>query len=104
MTFLGFISYKSDEKTHEHFFALDKKKHTFDSLEIDIERNTLGKNFESIKVLLRPKKAIVLNKFWLQKEFHFSAENRILCNGFQSWTETDEYQINHKIERPRKAL
>ncbi len=104
MTFLGFISYKSDEKTQEHFFALDKKTHTFDSLEIDIERNKLDESFEAIKILLRPKKTIVLNKFWLQNEFHFSAENRILCNGFQSWTETDEYEINHKIEWPRKAL
>ncbi|MGB1207328.1 MAG: glycoside hydrolase family 36 protein, partial [Chitinophagales bacterium] len=106
MTFLGFISYKCGEKIQEHFFSLEQKTHTFDSLQIEIEINELDEDFNVFKIILRPdtEKNISLNKFWLQSEFHFSAENRILCNGFQSWTETDEFEIDHKIERPRKAL
>ncbi len=74
------------------------KMSSFDELYVDfnIEETT---NFLRIKLTIHPKESIVLKDLELKKVRNYLLHERIFCNGFQSWTESKEFDINETIPK-----
>ena len=60
-----------------------------------------SKNFDFVESLVvSPKKEITLNRAMLCFELNYKEVKRIFGNGFQSWSESREYNLEEKILQP----
>lgn len=68
------------------------------SLEFLLEEVQDDKRYQ---VLLTPKTTVVLLEFSIQVHVDYTPYRTILCNGFQSWTETRLYEKEERIKQQR---
>ncbi len=61
-----------------------------------------GDNHQRITMTIHPKQDIVLHKVELVFKGHYQSEDRIFCNGFQSWSESREYSFAEGIPPLRR--
>lgn len=61
-----------------------------------------AEHFQRISLTIHPKTAIVLKRVELQFKNVYQAGERIFCNGFQSWSESREYEQTEHIPRLRR--
>lgn len=73
----------------------------FDELYVDFKEVDQG-DFRTFHLAIHPKQPIQLKKISLvfQQVYSQNDNTRILCNGFQSWSESREVYLNEKIRRP----
>jgi len=70
--------------------------------EVYFDYKTVNQNgAEKISLFIHPKQTIQLAKITLEISYNFTTSDKLLCNGFQSWSETKTYTINEKIPRLR---
>lgn len=86
---------KYDQQTIE---LTPNKMSFFDELYIDYKIEQQA-NYQRIQLIIHPKQDLVLQDVVLHFQFDFQATDRIFCNGFQSWSESREMQINERIPR-----
>jgi alpha-galactosidase len=70
----------------------------FDELYVDFKRVDHG-NYQTYHLAIHPKKTIQIKKLSLvfNHDYLLSNDPRIFCNGYQSWSESREYQIKEKL-------
>lgn len=56
-----------------------------------------------LKVIIRPKTPLTILSARIEKEWRFSKNDRILLNGYQSWTDTRELTIKDRMHGLRRA-
>ncbi len=61
-------------------------------------------NTSKISLFIHPKEKIKLSKVVIEIPFNFQATDKVLGNGFQSWSETRTYGIQDKIPQLRKIV
>ena len=54
-------------------------------------------NYERLQITAHPKQPIVLNRVEMLIDNDYEPEDRIFCNGWQSWTESREYNLDETI-------
>lgn len=91
MSFTATLSY--NEKT----VVLEPGKMTFfEELYVDYKIENKN-NSMRIQLMIHPKEEITLKTLKLVKKHPFHSQEKIFCNGFQSSSESKEYEINEKI-------
>ncbi len=55
-----------------------------------------------LSLFIHPKQSIQVDKVIVEIPYHFQPSDKILCNGFQSWSETKTYSPSEKIPQLRK--
>jgi alpha-galactosidase len=68
-----------------------------EDLELKAEKTTKNGNGR-LKITLYPKRKIVAQKFELEMEWAYQHEDKLFCNGYQSWTDSKEFRIWEKME------
>ena len=68
----------------------------FDELYVDVKW-IKEKDHQRLKIEIHPKETIVLKDLLIQIPFPFKRTDRVFCNGFQSWSESWEFEITEKI-------
>ena len=71
---------------------------SFDELYVDFNVEETDK-YLRIKLTVHPKKSIVLKDLALKKTRNYLLHERIFCNGFQSWSESREFDIKESIPK-----
>ncbi len=94
MNFRGFINYTVNNKNHKHAFKLDVATHEFEGVQVKVRQEFEHYQHGRISISLHPSQKITLQSLQIQSRFIFKNEQRLFCNGYQSWTDTDEYEIN----------
>ena len=79
----------------------------FEELYVDFKIEDLPthkglKTAQRIQLTIHPKQDIVLQNIDIQYHRAFEAQERVFCNGFQSWTESREYHQEESIPTLRK--
>ncbi len=57
---------------------------------------------QRIQLTLHPKTPILLEGISIEFSQNYTSKDRVFCNGFQSWTESREYETQESIEGLRK--
>lgn len=52
-----------------------------------------------VKIALVPEAPVTIKEAFLEINYRFTGDDRIYCNGFQSWTESREYYPNEKMKK-----
>ncbi len=93
-----------DQSFHTNTNILDTNKDQRDQLVSHIELKQLDdKNQETIlKVELNLPPNSSLHRVYLELPFDFSPNDRILANGFQSWTETKSFKTTETLKAVKK--
>ena len=52
-----------------------------------------------VKIALQPEAPLTIKEAWLDVNYRFTGNDRIFCNGFQSWTESREFYPNEKMKK-----
>ena len=84
-----------DDQTVEFPF---NKMTFFDELYVDFKQVDKG-NYQTYHLAIHPKQPIQIKKLSLvfNHAFLSSEDPRIFCNGYQSWSESREYQLGEEI-------
>ena len=77
------------------------KKSFFDELYVDfsIEQTAGGERYQ---LMIHPKQDVTLKGLSLYFSYAYTAKDKIFCNGYQSWSESREYQVGEQIPRLRR--
>ncbi len=86
-----YFSYKQNQKTKNIAVDLEKKGFENEDLNIVIESNE-----NKFKAILKPKSELEIEKFYLIINNEFKRDERILINGYQTWSETKEYKCHER--------
>jgi len=70
----------------------------FDELYVDYKMVQKG-TYIRFTMTVHPKQDIVLQNIALQFDKQYSSQDRIFCNGFQSWSESREYNLNEQLPK-----
>lgn len=89
------VSLTFDDKTVPLPFG---KMSSFEELYVDFDVEKTDHYFR-IKLTIHPKKNIVLKDLVLKRSRNYLLHERIFCNGFQSWSESREFDINERIPK-----
>jgi len=68
----------------------------FDALYFDYKVEAEG-NLKRVNLFIHPKEKIILSKVVIEIPYIFQAQDRVYCNGFQSWSHSKMYSTNDKI-------
>jgi len=68
-----------------------------EDLEIKAEKQTKNGNGR-LQLYLHPKRELSIRKFELELEWAYQQEDKLFCNGYQSWTDSKEFRIWEKME------
>ncbi len=60
------------------------------------------KQASKLSLFLHPKQSIKLSRVVVEIPYSFTADDKLFCNGFQSWSESKLYTIDQKIPRLRR--
>jgi alpha-galactosidase len=52
-----------------------------------------------LKVMIEPESPIQITEAYLNINYRFTTDDRVFCNGFQSWTESREFYPNEKMKK-----
>ena len=96
MKFNGAYLFVDDE---QHSLRLGKKDF-FETLYTDFAFEKTD-TFDRLVLQLHPKRDVQLQALYLEYDFPFKSGDRIFCNGFQSWTESREYELNERLPHLR---
>ena len=93
----GRLSYQVDGNPHFFNFPMTDGRHTFEQGTIIVKKIAQNEG-EHIQIWLVPQQDMVLRSCELfLKKIPFSPHSRIFCNGFQSWTQSREWQPDYRI-------
>ncbi|MFW5799447.1 MAG: glycoside hydrolase family 36 protein [Spirochaetota bacterium] len=92
----GYIKYRLNEQNIETSFDIGKI-YKDDNITVTFD---IGKN--RIAVNIKPKQEIIINKLWLEEEIIYDTSDKIFLNGYQSWTDSREFEIDEKIPKLSK--
>ncbi len=59
---------------------------------------------KQISIFLQPESEITLEELFIEEELIFNKTDKVFLNGYQSWTESREYNINEKMPGLNKLL
>lgn len=93
--FVFFLSVSADGKNSGHMF--------FDSTEEDLFSVSVENDGERLKVTINPKRPITIESARIEKAWACTKKDRILLNGYQSWTDTRELTRNDRMYGLRRA-
>ncbi|MFT5763454.1 MAG: alpha-galactosidase [Saprospiraceae bacterium] len=91
MTFLTTLTYNDKTVT-----LVPGKMTFFEELYVDYKIES-KLNSSRIQLMIHPKEQIVLKALKLVRKRSFASEEKVFCNGFQSWSESREYSLKEKI-------
>lgn len=74
------------------------KSHEFKNSDYQITCLKQGKRFT---YKITSKEAITLKSFKLYQEFHYLKDDKVFVNGYQSWTDSREFNINESLHKIR---
>ena len=63
-----------------------------DDFTLDVKQDENG-----LKITLNPKTDIRIQKFFVTRDYAFSADSKFFANGFQSWTDTKEFSKTDRM-------
>jgi alpha-galactosidase len=66
--------------------------------------NSSVRGGQRIKLRIVPKKEIKIEKLYLDTDVHLTGRNKVFLNGYQSWTESREFQLSERIPRLNKFV
>lgn len=75
-----------------------------EDVEIDVKTENLGKDSFRFKLNLKAKKAFEIKDLYLQMGYRYRNGEKVFINGFQSWTETREYDLEEKLSPLSKLV
>ena len=94
------VSLSYNDKTVELPFG---KMSSFDELYVDFNVEKQEK-YLRIRLTIHPKESIILHDLALRKTKNYRIHERIFCNGFQSWSESKEYELSERIPKLKPFL
>lgn len=98
-----FIKYTDANGQHHEFtssdFSLFENQHF--QLEFLLEEMNRDRRY---KVAIQPKTSLTLLDFFIETKLDYAASKQVLCNGFQSWTETKLYTKEDKLQAQRWGI
>jgi alpha-galactosidase len=97
----GKIRYRHEGVSHFASFSLGGKAQ-FSGLTVKSELK-VHNNYARIKVILEPHSDIHVDDLYLTTRFPFRGEERIFCNGYQTWTDSRELTVSDSMPRLWKA-
>ena len=69
---------------------------SFEELYVDFDVEKTDQHLR-IRLSIHPKESIILQNLEIQKKRNYLLHERIFCNGFQSWSESKEFDLTEKI-------
>ena len=86
-----------------------KKECTFNSSVVKSDFNliyetSIQNHGEKINVKIIPKIKMEINYISLEMDMTFSKTDTVFLNGYQTWTESREFNINEKISKPNRLI
>ena len=61
----------------------------------------MGSTFRRLRLMLHPKRALRIDRLEVSQAMHYAPTDRLLANGFQSWSETRTYAPGERVPRLR---
>ncbi|QQS28420.1 MAG: alpha-galactosidase [Sphingobacteriales bacterium] len=94
------IQYRLGKKTKRATLHVDIQQQIIEGLtaQISTQELMLGK---WVKIELQIWQDLVLDKLAINLPYTFQNNERLFCNGFQSWTLSEEYPVNHRFKKVR---
>ncbi|OHD14682.1 MAG: hypothetical protein A2086_12700 [Spirochaetes bacterium GWD1_27_9] len=90
------IKYSKNNQKFEYLFEITESNISNDDFEAIISTNKLEKGF-ILSMEINPKTQISLIDLYLELPYNFKKEDKILINGYQSWSSTEEVKVNDKL-------
>lgn len=98
----AYIKYHVNNQIISTNFPISNHCCLLPELKLQISITINSDNSQRLIVQAYSNKNIVFKEFKVSMPFNYNAQQRIFCNGFQSWTESDEYPISHRFKAPNK--
>ncbi len=57
----------------------------------------MEERINSLKLILEPKKPVIIIEFYVQLDYKFNDDSKFFANGFQSWTDTKEFTRDETV-------
>ena len=83
-------------------YILDNLKKESSVLENDDYKIEASDNNDETKFVIYPKKQITLLSAIIEIDHHYSKDECVYLNGYQSWTDTREFEINENVKSINK--
>lgn len=93
----GTIKYLKNNERIGYTFEINEKNLENSDLNIQIEEIKLQKG-NAFTLIVKPKKEFVILELSLCINHQFNKNDKILANGYQSWSSTNEVGINEKLK------
>lgn len=79
----------------------------FDEFYVDctlenVDKSVYGVNGQRLKLIFHPKQDFTIQSLDIQGDVNYLSDDKIFCNGFQSWSESREYRPGERIGRLRR--
>ncbi len=90
--FKAFLEYNDGK-----LIALSPNKMTYEEelyVDFKIEEQDNGR---LISLTMHPKEDITIKRVWVELDFQYTTDHKIFCNGFQSWTESREFERTERF-------
>ncbi len=84
-----FLAVSANGEMSEHVFSVSADEELFSAY--------VENDGEHLKVTIHPKRPVTIHSARMETEWKCSAKDRILLNGYQSWTDTRELTINDRM-------
>lgn len=109
------IRYAADSREHLEFkadlsglsFEMSQRTQNAPELKLNYGNEHLSVDIicvgERVKVILTAKVPIIIEKSVFDHIYHYDETCRIFLNGYQSWTETREYEITEKVHNMNRV-
>ena len=98
----GNIRYTHNRKEHGASFSPSRgNRHPGLELDCDIRQS---RDETIIRLTLRPEGRVILHDLSLDALFPFQPDDRVFCNGYQSWTDSREFRADESIPGLRSVM
>lgn len=98
----GYIRYFRNGKEYDGSFSPGKRAE-FSGLAAEIDIKTVSGGF-SVRLTLHPEGKVQLRGLVLHARHSFSVDDRIFCNGYQSWTDSREFGVAEELRGMRSVM
>jgi alpha-galactosidase len=99
----GFLVYKVTGKSFETAFDTLSGPNRFEHGIIQVE-NKSANSSSLIKITLMSDLPVTIEKFYIEANYRFNTDDKIFCNGYQSWTDSREFAIDEKMKPMWKLM
>lgn len=93
MEISGLVRYELNEKTREFSFTLSNRC-SDDFITLILEKYEENNRF---RVILKSNYNIIIKKIYIDKFIKYDKDSKIMVNGYETWTESKEFEIQEKI-------